>query len=102
MMCIGEVLRVVAVDGVFASCEGDGGSERLDMLLVGPQPVGTWVLGFHGAARQVLSETEADGMRAARRALGALAAGDAGIDRFFADLVGREPPLPEHLQGGRS
>jgi hydrogenase assembly chaperone HypC/HupF len=101
-MCIGEVLRVVAIDGSFASCEGDGGCERVDMLLVGPQPVGTWVLGFHGAARQVLSETEAAGMRAARSALAAVAAGEDGIERFFADLIGREPRLPEHLQGGRS
>ena len=101
-MCIGEVMRVVAADGSFASCEGDGGPERLDMLLVGPQPVGTWVLAFHGAARQVLSEPEAADMRAARRALSAVAAGEEGIDRFFADLVGREPRLPEHLQGGRS
>ena len=74
--------------------------ERLDMLLVGAQPVGTWVLGFHGAARQVLSETEAAGMRAARRALAAVRAGDADIDAYFADLVDREPQLPAHLQGG--
>ena len=101
-MCIGEVMRVVATEGSFASCEGDGGRERLDMVLVGAQPVGTWVLGFHGTARQVLSETEAADMRAARRALAAVAAGEEEIDRFFADLVGREPQLPEHLQGGRS
>jgi len=29
------------------------------MMLVGTQPAGTWVLGFHGAARQVLSDQEA-------------------------------------------
>jgi len=101
-MCIGEVLRVVAEEGSFAWCEGEGARERLDMALVGPQPVGTWVLGFHGAARQVLTEDEAAGMRAARHALAAVRAGEADVDAYFADLVAREPRLPEHLQGGRT
>jgi hydrogenase assembly chaperone HypC/HupF len=100
-MCIGAPLQVVAIEGSSAWCEADGVRERLDMLLVGEQPVGTWVLGFHGAARQVMSETEAAQARAGRRALAAVLGGSrdtAGIDRFFADLVGREPELPEHLR----
>lgn len=101
-MCIGEVLRVVAGDDSFAWCEGEGTRERIDMILIGAQPAGTWLLVFHGAARQVLSETEAAGMRAARRALAALLSGDTGIDAYFADLVDREPTLPAHLQGGRT
>jgi hydrogenase expression/formation protein HypC len=102
-MCIGEVLRVVAGEGSFAWCEGDGTRERIDMILVGAQPAGTWLLVFHGAARQVLDESEAAGMRAARRALAALLSGDAsGIDACFADLVDRRPSLPAHLQGGRT
>jgi len=101
-MCIGEVLRVGAADGTFAWCEGDGMRERIDMMLIGAQPAGTWVLAFHGAARQVLSETEAAGMHAARQALAALLAGDTRIDAYFADLVDREPQLPAHLQGDRS
>jgi hydrogenase expression/formation protein HypC len=48
-MCIGVPLQVVEVDGSFAWCEADDQRERLDMMLVGPRPVGTWVLGFHGA-----------------------------------------------------
>jgi len=101
-MCIGEVLRVVSDDGHFAWCEADGMRERLDMMLIGSQPAGTWVLAFHGAARQVLDESEAAGMRAARQALAAILSGDAGIDAYFADLVDREPPLPAHLQGDRT
>jgi hydrogenase expression/formation protein HypC len=101
-MCIGEVLRVVADDGHFAWCEGDGTRERIDMMLIGAQPAGTWVLAFHGAARQVLSESEAAGMHAAHRALAALLSGATDIDAYFADLVGREPPLPAHLQGERT
>jgi len=101
-MCIGQVLRVVADDGTFAWCEDEGVHERLDMLLVGTQPVGTWVLGFHGAARQVLSEHEAAGMRAARHALAAVRAGEVDIDAYFADLIDREPRLPAHLEGGHT
>ncbi|HEX7436733.1 MAG TPA: HypC/HybG/HupF family hydrogenase formation chaperone [Caldimonas sp.] len=99
-MCIGLPLRVIEPEGSFAWCEADDERERLDMMLVGEQPVGTWVLGFHGAARQVLSEEEAARTRAGRRALAAVLSGDGRIDDFFADLVGREPELPAHLQRG--
>jgi hydrogenase assembly chaperone HypC/HupF len=100
-MCIGTPLQVVAIEGSSAWCEADGVRERLDMMLVGEQPVGTWVLAFHGAARQVMSDTEAAQARAGRRALAAVLGGErdtAGIDQFFADLLGREPELPEHLR----
>ena len=100
-MCIGEVVRVVASEGSFAWCEGDGTRERLDMVLIGTQPAGTWVLAFHGAARQVLEESEAAAMRTARQALAAVRSGATDVDAYFADLVAREPALPEHLQGER-
>jgi hydrogenase expression/formation protein HypC len=97
-MCIGVPLQVVERDGSFAWCEADDQRERLDMMLVGDQPPGTWVLGFHGAARQVLSDTEAAWARAGRQALAAVLSGDGQVDDFFADLVGREPELPAHLR----
>lgn len=97
-MCIGLVLQVVQIDGSDAWCEADGVRERLDMRLVGEQPVGTWVLGFHGAARQVMDAEEAAQAGAARRALAAVLAGDGEVDRYFADLVGRTPVLPAHLR----
>ena len=43
-MCIGQPLRVVETQGHMAWCEADGQREQLDMMLVGEQPVGTWVL----------------------------------------------------------
>lgn len=96
-MCIGVPLQVVACDGAHAWCEADGHRERVDMLLVGEQLPGTWVLAFHGAARQVLSAEEAAATRAGRQALAAVLAGAANVDDFFADLVGRTPTLPPHL-----
>jgi hydrogenase assembly chaperone HypC/HupF len=100
-MCIGTPLQVIELDGSHAWCAADGVRERLDMMLVGALPAGTWVLAFHGAARQVLSDVEADRSRAGRRALAAVLAGADGIDEFFADLVGRDPTLPEHLRKAR-
>jgi hydrogenase expression/formation protein HypC len=103
-MCIGVPMRVLEGDGVAAVCQGRGAPERVDMLLVGAQPPGTWVLVFQGAARRVLSETEAlqtqDALEALRIALNADADADAGaaIDALFADLVDREPQLPAHLR----
>jgi hydrogenase expression/formation protein HypC len=96
-MCIGLPMRVFEADGSFAWCESGNEREQLDMRLVGEQPVGTWVLAFHGAARQVLSAQEAAQALAGRRALAAVLSGDGQIDAFFADLVGREPELPAHL-----
>jgi len=100
-MCIGLPMRVVESDGSFAWCEAEGQRERLDMMLVGDQPVGAWVLAFHGAARQLMSEREADQALAARKALGAVLSGRGDLDEFFADLVDREPVLPAHLQPAR-
>ncbi|WP_119286548.1 HypC/HybG/HupF family hydrogenase formation chaperone [Azohydromonas sediminis] len=96
-MCIGAPLQVVACDGTRAWCEADGQRELIDMLLVGEQPPGTWVLAFHGAARQVLDADEAAAVRAGRRAMAAVFDGAADVDDFFADLVGRVPTLPAHL-----
>ena len=97
-MCIGVPMRVIEIEGSHAWCDAGGQRERLDMMLIGDQPVGTWVLGFHGAARQVLSEQEAAHALAGRQALAAVLAGDSRVDEFFADLIGREPQLPAHLQ----
>jgi hypothetical protein len=47
-MCIGVPMQVVESGPDWAWCEADGQRERLDMVLIGPQPVGTWVLAFHG------------------------------------------------------
>lgn len=97
-MCIGVPMQVVESGPDWAWCEADGQRERLDMVLIGPQPVGTWVLAFQGGARQVMDALEAQQARAGRRALAAVLAGHDNVDAFFADLVDRTPQLPEHLR----
>lgn len=97
-MCMGTPLQVQHGDALQAWCEADGRAQWVDMMLVGAQPPGTWVLEFLGAARQVLGAEEAAQARAGRQALAAVLAGDSNVDAFFADLVGRSPELPPHLR----
>jgi len=61
--------------------------EQANMLLVGPQPVGTWVLAALGFAKEVLDE---DARALTEEALAALAAtldGDYDPAAWFRDLA---------------
>ena len=97
-MCIGTPMQVVEMRESFALCEADGKQEMVDMMLVGDQPKGTWILNFLGSAREVLSPEYAKQVRQALSAIGDIMQGDEQIDHLFADLVGREPELPPHLR----
>ncbi|MFZ5558994.1 MAG: HypC/HybG/HupF family hydrogenase formation chaperone [Pseudomonadota bacterium] len=98
-MCVGFPMQVMGGDDVAAVCERRGERATVNMMLVGAQPPGTWVLTFMGAAREVLSPQDAAQIDAALDALAAALAGNADVDAYFSDLVGREPRLPEHLKG---
>ena len=89
-MCIGIPMRVVRTveGGAWSDCEGRGRTERLDAMLVGEQPVGTWVLAFRGAAVRVLTAEEAMQTNAALDALESAMAGGRDFDGYFADLIG--------------
>ena len=99
-MCLGVPMQVVEAEGPAAAwCLGREGRALVDLTLVGPQPPGTWLLTFVGAAREVMGEEAAQRTRAALDALAAVMAGDTStLDEAFADLVSREPQLPEHLR----
>jgi hydrogenase expression/formation protein HypC len=107
-MCIGLPMRIESGDGIRALAVAEGADatvERqvLDMMIVGAQEPGTWVLAFQGAARRVLDPLEARQMRDALAALALAMGGDPagvapGIEALFADLVDRAPQLPEHLR----
>ena len=58
-MCIGIPVRVVESGEFISLCEGRYGRERVNMMLVGQQPEGTWLLNFLGSAREVISERDA-------------------------------------------
>lgn len=88
-MCLSIPKRVVEWEagGDFAWVERAGQRERINMLLIGPQPVGTWVLASLGMAREIV---EAEQLALIEEALSALAASldsDYDADRYFADLA---------------
>lgn len=99
-MCLGIPMQVTEPAGEGAAwCTGREGRCLVDMALVGPQAPGTWLLTFVGAAREVMTPEAAARTDAALDALAAVLAGDSStIDEAFADLVSREPQLPEHLR----
>ena len=91
-------MQVAEPGDYHAVCEGREGRRLIDLALVGPQPAGTWLLTFAGAAREVLDAESARRIDLALETLARVLAGEAGdIQAGFADLVGREPQLPAYL-----
>jgi hydrogenase expression/formation protein HypC len=87
-MCLSIPMQVEAWegDGEFAWVARAGRRERINMMLLGPQPVGTWVLTSLGLAREVV---EAEQLTLIEEALTALAAsldGDYDSAGYFGDL----------------
>ena len=100
-MCLGIPVQVLSAEGATALCRDYRGEvSRIDTLLTGAQPAGTWLMTFLGAARAVIDADEAARVGRALEALQAMLAGEgADLDAAFADLAGREPRLPDFLQG---
>jgi hydrogenase expression/formation protein HypC len=97
-MCIGIPMQVVEQYDESACCIYRGQESLVDMMLVGPQPVGAWLLVFLDTAREVLSEQNALQIADALEAMRLAMQGDSRIDHLFPDLVDREPQLPEFLK----
>ena len=98
-MCVAIPRRIIESHGFTAMAEGRDGIHRIDMSLVGEQPVGSWVLCFLDAAREVVSAERAKQVADALEALERVASGGTSFDDLFADLINREPELPPHLRG---
>ena len=76
-------------DGEFAWVERPGRRECVNMMLVGPQPVGTWLLTSLGLARDVLEPEQLAQIEDALAALAASLDGTYEPGRHFLDL----PPI---------
>jgi hydrogenase expression/formation protein HypC len=96
-MCLGFPMTVVSGDETQALCRRGGDAQSVSMLLVGAQAPGTRVLVHLGAAMRVLADDEARVIDDALTGLAAALDG-AAFDHYFADLIGREPELPEFLR----
>jgi hydrogenase assembly chaperone HypC/HupF len=101
-MCLAVPMQVIGMEGRTALCQGRDGVLRIDTLLTGPLRPGQWILSFLGAAREVIDAERAAQVTEALTALQSIMDGDAGVEALirsgFADLVGREPQLPEFLR----
>lgn len=58
-MCIATPVQIIESHAVMSVGRGRNGDEGVNMLLVGQQPVGAWVLAFLGWAREVITEQQA-------------------------------------------
>lgn len=99
-MCLGVPMRIERFDGDLALCRAEGSAERraVSTLLLDASPsAGDWLLVHVNTAVRALSAEEA---RLITDALGAVAAAAAGdpFEHLIADLIDREPELPEHLR----
>ena len=99
-MCLAIPMEVLRAEEHRAWCRDRDGSEvEVDTLLTGPVQVGQWLLVFLGAARDVVTAEEAATLSAALNGLDAAFTGDqAAIHAAFADLIDREPQLPDFLR----
>jgi hydrogenase expression/formation protein HypC len=96
-MCVGVPMRIVEGDEVSALCARGDAARRVSMLLVGAQEPGTRVLVHIDTAIRVLDAREAQLIDDALRGLEAALRGES-FEALFADLIDREPQLPEHLR----
>jgi hydrogenase assembly chaperone HypC/HupF len=87
-MCIAIPMQVVRPGELTALCRGRNGEEEVNMLLVGEQPAGAWVLNFLGWAREVISEDHAREVDLALDGLQQImdGAGSIDVDQHFPGL----------------
>ena len=86
-----------------AVCEGRNGRMLINTMLLEKVEVGQWLLTFLDAGREVIDAERAALVNAALDGLQAVSeGGEVDLDRFFADLVNREPTLPDFLRKDRA
>ena len=87
-MCLSIPKQVVAWEGEgdFAWVERDGQRERVNMMLLGPQPIGSWVLTSLGLAKEVVDDEARALIEDALAALAASLNGDYDQQRHFQDM----------------
>lgn len=96
-MCLGIPMRIVECDDFSALCERRGETRRVSMLLLGRQEVGALVLVHIDSAVRLLDQAEARQIDDALDGVAAALNGE-NFDHLFADLVNREPQLPDFLR----
>ena len=93
-MCIGTPVQIIESGEFSALCRGRNGPERVNMMLIGQQPEGTWLLTFLGSAREVISEQDAATINRALDGVAAIMRGETEVDmeRYFPDIGAASAP----------
>ena len=88
-MCLSVPKKVVAWEGEgdFAWVERDGQREQINMMLLGAQPVGTWVLTSLGLAKEVIEDDQRQLIEDALSALAASLEDDYDPAQHFQDML---------------
>jgi hydrogenase expression/formation protein HypC len=96
-------MQVIEVHETAAICEGRNGRQLINTMLLEKVEVGQWLMTFLDAGREVIDAEQAALVNAALDGLQALSDGsEVNLDVYFADLVNREPTLPEFLRKDRA
>lgn len=90
-------MQIIGFNGAYAVCQRGDEQHLIDPILVGKPEIGTWVLTFLDTAREIISPQQAAQIQDALQALTLTLQGDYDVDYLFADLVNREPQLPDFL-----
>jgi len=97
-MCLGIPMRLTKLGDGIAQCEDrDGVGREVNTLLLEAHKLGDWVLVHLDNAIRILREDEAEQIGDAIQAVSAALHGER-FDHLFADLIDREPELPEALR----
>lgn len=97
-MCLGIPMQVQTLHDYTAQCSDvNGHVQQVDITLVAPVALGDWLLVHLNIAREALDPQRAEQINQALQALLAIQQGQ-DFEHFFADLIEREPQLPEHLR----
>ncbi|WP_456404656.1 HypC/HybG/HupF family hydrogenase formation chaperone [Thiolapillus sp.] len=97
-MCIGIPMEVIETGEGFALCRAGTELRQIDTMLVDTPEPGAWLLTFLNTAREVIGAEQAAQINDALQALDLAMSGDGNIDHLFADLLDREPELPDFLK----
>lgn len=97
-MCLGIPMRIKVLLESSAQCEDRNGVQRqVGTLLLEGLNVGDWVLIHLDNAMRILDEAEAKQIADALQAVCAVMQGGE-FEHLFADLIEREPQLPEAIR----
>jgi hydrogenase expression/formation protein HypC len=98
-MCLGIPMQVVEASENFAICQGRNGRKVINTMLLGKVEAGQWLMTFLDSGRELIDPERASLVNSALDGLQAVAnGGEVNLDHFFADLVNREPTLPDFLR----